>query len=366
LNRIILGTDDMSLKTLFHDRFPLQVTDFSDLFPEDGDNLSEKFFFVLDLHHFEKLTEDSLKKTEGHPVLLLLSAAQFQDSDLLPERSGLSVFFYQTESEISARNLFLLLETMLEKTVLSGRLDSYIKDSFSDIVDTNLLYKQKQEIEELNEKLGQISRVDYLTNLLNRRALLESFEQEKRRALRFRWRLRNAGSTEPGSDEGPAPNDFDHVADGDLQEHLGNFACLMIDIDHFKKVNDTYGHLMGDEVLRRFGELARQKGLFRDTDVLGRYGGEEFVILLPETNCVHALIPAQRFRKAIKDIGFVDTAGRSFSITISIGVSEFLPEEVTSEEMIKRADDALYYAKDHGRDQVCLYDSGTGTISAAP
>lgn len=361
MSRIILGTDSLSLKSLF-EQSRYQITEFGSLVLNDLHSFSTDLLFIFDILRFEVLNAEDRQKMDGYIKLILVTDCCSPEKAEQVKGADLFYFYYEPASDISARNLWCLTESLLEKAVLSHRLNSYIADSFSDIVDSNLLQKQKKEIEALNEKLREISRIDYLTNLLNRRALLESFELEKRRALRCRWRLKKFIVNDGSWDSTVVPNEFVHQVAGKLDDHVGNFACLMIDIDHFKKVNDTYGHLIGDVVLRRFGELLQQKGLFRDTDVLGRYGGEEFIVLLPETNRQHALIPAQRLRQTISEIKFEDGKGRVFSVTISIGVSEFLPEEVSSEEMIKRADDALYYAKEHGRNQVCLYDSDSKTI----
>jgi diguanylate cyclase (GGDEF)-like protein len=316
----------------------------------------------MDLFQYDNQSSEHQQLLAGRSVLILLSNEELVDTDAREANYFTSYFYIDVGSETSVRNMWAMINSEFEKSVGAYRLNSYIRDSFSDIVDSNLLLQQKKEIEELNHKLKEISRVDYLTNLLNRRALLESFEAEKRRALRCRWRLHNYVGPVQEKHEVELASDFQHQVAGQLDEHVGNFSCLMLDIDHFKHVNDTYGHLMGDAVLKKFGELLREKGLFRDTDVLGRYGGEEFIVLLPETNCKNAVNPALRLRDKIKAIEFCDETGRKFNVTISIGVSEFLPEEAGAEEMIKRADLALYYAKEHGRDQVCLYESATGNI----
>ena len=363
MNQIILGTEDPAVTALFGDQSRYQTLPFGDIPPADIGEAAPNAICVLDLSVYESLSPGQKQEIEGVTKLLIIPAdagpvGTFRLS------SDCVCFNLENRGARCLHNLEELASSLSNSRILFHRLNSYIKDSFSDIVDSSLLARQKIEIEALNEKLKEISRIDYLTNLLNRRALLESFELEKNRALRCRWRIQNlepeidAARAEPGAD-------YASRSEGSLKEHLGNFACLMIDIDHFKRVNDTYGHLVGDQVLKQFSELIRMKGLFRDTDVMGRYGGEEFVILLPETNSEHAVIPAQRLREAMKNIVFEDSLHRQFHVTISIGVSEFLPAEASTEELIKRADDALYYAKEHGRDQVCIYESTTGQILQA-
>jgi diguanylate cyclase (GGDEF)-like protein len=124
------------------------------------------------------------------------------------------------------------------------------------------------------------------------------------------------------------------------------FSLIMIDIDHFKKVNDTYGHLVGDRVLKKLAQLVQ--GLNRDSDVFARIGGEEFVIMSTETDLEGARLHAERLRKAIEEHVF-DTAGH---ITCSFGVAQFRRGEDRVETLIKRADDALYRAKKLGRNRV--------------
>ena len=126
-------------------------------------------------------------------------------------------------------------------------------------------------------------------------------------------------------------------------------SLLMLDIDHFKKVNDQYGHLAGDDVLEELARLIRQN--IRDVDAVGRYGGEEFIIILPKTDLSSALNVAERIRKAIEMAGIKDSEGNVFSITVSQGLSSHEPGE-DKHSLISRGDDALYVAKENGRNWV--------------
>jgi diguanylate cyclase (GGDEF)-like protein len=127
------------------------------------------------------------------------------------------------------------------------------------------------------------------------------------------------------------------------------FSCLMLDVDHFKQLNDSYGHPAGDQVLRQVAECARRS--IRDVDLIGRYGGEEFVVFLPETDLVTALLVAERLRAAMENTP-IKIADRELQVTVSVGVSR--KDENTSqlETLIARADQALYVAKHRGRNQV--------------
>jgi diguanylate cyclase (GGDEF)-like protein len=126
------------------------------------------------------------------------------------------------------------------------------------------------------------------------------------------------------------------------------FSVLMFDIDHFKRVNDTHGHAIGDQVLRHLAERCRQNS--RVMDIIGRYGGEEFVILLPETNLESARQTATRLRRTIIRTPFITDAG-SLPVTVSMGVAE-ATERDTFNTLIEKADKALYHAKQTGRDRI--------------
>ncbi len=131
------------------------------------------------------------------------------------------------------------------------------------------------------------------------------------------------------------------------------FSLLMLDIDHFKIVNDTCGHLAGDEALRNFAALIRRE--VRPVDQVSRYGGEEFTIILPETTGSGALAVAERMCDIIATHAITVTSGQTVNLTVSIGVSTY-PEDAESEEkLIGAADRALYAAKEAGRNRVCRW-----------
>lgn len=131
------------------------------------------------------------------------------------------------------------------------------------------------------------------------------------------------------------------------------FSYLMIDIDHFKKINDNYGHQVGDFVLQLTGEILNN--LSRTTDYVVRYGGEEMAMLLPNTNVDDALNIAERVRHTIENKVIVYEPGKTLTITVSIGIAALTKYE-TSEDLIKNADEALYYAKVHGRNRIKFND----------
>lgn len=128
-----------------------------------------------------------------------------------------------------------------------------------------------------------------------------------------------------------------------------NFSIIMFDIDFFKKVNDTYGHQCGDFILKSISE--KISSMIRKTDFLARYGGEEFCCLLPETNLAAARMLAERFRVAVAEMKSV-YQDHEITVTISLGVSELKGQFSSSEALFKMADDALYQAKNSGRNRV--------------
>ncbi len=129
-------------------------------------------------------------------------------------------------------------------------------------------------------------------------------------------------------------------------------TVALFDLDHFKKINDTYGHSAGDSVIRRFGEILSTA--VRSTDLPCRFGGEEFAVLFPETSARSALAVADRVRRAVEREHFQEN-GRPFRVTVSVGVAD--TEELSGEgvALLVRADQALYYAKDTGRNRARLF-----------
>ncbi|MES0371623.1 MAG: diguanylate cyclase [Mariprofundaceae bacterium] len=166
------------------------------------------------------------------------------------------------------------------------------------------------------EKLKHLATTDELTGTLNRRSIYMNAKQGLAQAKRH-----------------------------------DRFLCLlMIDIDHFKQINDTYGHHAGDEALKAIVGICQST--IRDADLLGRWGGEEFVILLPDTELKPAQLLAERLRLAVEESGVILT-GKKTPLTISIGVAQFDRKE-DFDSLIQRADKALYVAKDSGRNRVEL------------
>ena len=166
-------------------------------------------------------------------------------------------------------------------------------------------------------QLERVAMTDELTGLANRRETLASLDRQMAAARR----------------------------------HGRPLSVAILDIDHFKRVNDTYGHPVGDEVIRRVGNLATE--VMREQDLVGRLGGEEFIIVLPETDATAALIGCDRLRQAIAETKLELASGKSVGITLSAGVAQMVPDDDRT-GLIARADAALYDAKTSGRDRVLL------------
>ena len=126
---------------------------------------------------------------------------------------------------------------------------------------------------------------------------------------------------------------------------------LLIDLDHFKKVNDTYGHLVGDDVLKKFAKCVSNN--IRPMDRLARYGGEEFAIILPETSHEHAMGSAERLRSFIEGNTCTAENGAEIDITASFGVACYPDDASDLKDLVLLSDKRLYYAKRAGRNQVC-------------
>jgi diguanylate cyclase (GGDEF)-like protein len=172
--------------------------------------------------------------------------------------------------------------------------------------------RTNRELKEANEQVEKLARTDPLTGLANRRTLHEAMQREIARA-------------------------------GRLGEGL---SLVMADLDHFKSINDQYGHLTGDHVLASAGAVFQSH--LRPYDLPARYGGEEFVLLLPATSTEGAMVVAERMRKTLADITVPDCPRQ---VTMSLGVATWMPGE-TPEQFVARADAALYQAKNAGRNRV--------------
>ncbi|MBN2016628.1 MAG: GGDEF domain-containing protein [Candidatus Cloacimonetes bacterium] len=138
---------------------------------------------------------------------------------------------------------------------------------------------------------------------------------------------------------------------GRIKRYGGRFAVAMLDIDHFKRVNDTYGHLFGDQVLQELAQLIRNT-IRQNVDIPCRFGGEEFIIILPQSDVEKASAVTERLRQICEEHEFL-YKGKPVPVTFSAGVIEVNTFSTTPKEVISRVDKLLYYAKENGRNRVC-------------
>jgi two-component system cell cycle response regulator len=176
-------------------------------------------------------------------------------------------------------------------------------------------WTQLQQARADKKELERLANSDSLTGLYNRQAILDKMGETINRAKRYKE----------------------------------DFSLGMLDVDLFRRVNDQYGHLTGDEVLEKIATLIRRN--IRNTDVAGRYGGEEFIILLPLADLSSALVVAERIRSVIESTEMKDSGGNVFAVTVSQGLSSWEPDE-DAHSLISRTDEALYRAKENGRNRV--------------
>ncbi|HBD94677.1 MAG: hypothetical protein A2015_04925 [Spirochaetes bacterium GWF1_31_7] len=344
---------------------PISLDDIKTINTTNLDKIKEHNLFIV---RIDQLDEDKKKKfmnffinsfNFSFPYILFLTNSPLtieEEENIIKMDSFYYILPEKIEKHYSSY-FKLFVKAIFEKLHYIGRINSYIIDAFQTIVNAQIIEDQRNEILNLNQELTKLSKTDYLTNVLNRRAFFDALESERKRTLREHWRIHESNTTISESAE-PLQKKLTilHKPHGCFFDHYGNYCCIILDIDHFKYINDTYGHLKGDEVLKELGKILNSKEIFRENDTIARYGGEEFVIMLPETNIFHAKIPAERLRKQIKNLDFTSDDGKTFRVTISIGISEFRISDTTNEDIINRADQALYFAKENGRDQVIVYE----------
>lgn len=205
---------------------------------------------------------------------------------------------------------FDIPDTLLDE--IQQNIEHIIRDF--DVPEENKMEVIKQ-INYIYTRTKYLSITDELTGLSNRRCFDNTLEKEFLRALRYNNKL----------------------------------TLVMFDIDHFKTVNDTYGHPCGDYILKEVANAALQT--FRKTDTVFRFGGEEFVVILTETDIKQSEIPLERFRKSIETLDLT-YQNQQINITVSIGACQLDQSIGNKEEFLQKADNALYDAKNSGRNKV--------------
>ncbi len=276
--------------------------------------------FVLSM---EKYPELQTALDTGRPVLVEnvmvsplyrhVREAWARDGTRIATRSVIAIPFAMEPEEAG---VFFLRRNVTEPPLTAADVefaDTVIRAAVSAIQRATLIESTIAD----NRRLEQLAHTDPLTKALNRRALSERLGAEMERVRRYNTTM----------------------------------SLLLIDLDHFKLINDTHGHLAGDDVLVEVAGMLQR--VVRAVDIVARYGGEEFVIVLPETGAPGAEAFAERLRELIEGHGFAVSRGRPIRLTTSIGVSSFPGFGVESvEDLLANADQALYRAKTEGRNRV--------------
>ena len=225
-------------------------------------------------------------------------------------------------ASLFARQIIIPLRALRDgaKKVAEGNLNVSLPVSYKDELGftTRVFNEMVQKLRLSQHKLEQLATIDSLTQLNNRKRIMQVLK-----------------------------NHFNH-----FQRYRTTFCALMIDVDHFKEVNDTYSHLAGDEVLRQLARVFDR--VLRSVDSAGRYGGEEFLIILAETDGNKAEQVAERIRKTIAERS-INYRKMTLSVTVSIGIAEISLQDENEEKLVARADEALYHAKNSGRNRVALH-----------
>ena len=269
-----------------------------------GRNINKSVLSDVQYDFFKKMEEfKTLKNTKFEVVRILLGK--------------------ETSYEFSDLKSKIIIPLMFDKKLIGGicfytrqNMD-YASFRYFDIMISELLAIFKMKYQYTEKEFMSV--LDGLTGLYNRRQFEIGLEQEYNRTKR----------------------------------HPSDFSLAILDIDFFKKVNDTYGHQYGDYVLKTVASLMKQA--FRKTDLLYRYGGEELIMIMPETNIEGAIIPVQRLRRMIEEYDF-DYNGVKAKVTASIGLTMNYQEFNSPADILKSADEALYKAKESGRNRLVLHE----------
>ena len=216
------------------------------------------------------------------------------------------------------------IDLNLSQTAINSGILGLVIGSFFAYIYTNKITSYEASLKKQNSSLSLLASTDYLTGTMNRRMFNEISQHYFQTA----------------------------------QKNNLHLTLLLLDLDHFKKVNDTYGHQAGDLLLKRFAKTLQR--ILNKSDIFARIGGEEFAVLLSQTNSDEAYILAEKIRQEIeKDC--IDYEGQVICVTTSIGISENFENDTEFENIFSRADMALYKAKNEGRNRTCYADETTSS-----
>jgi len=252
---------------------------------------SEVDLVLMDIHMPEKSGMDWLTEIVQRHVAPVLMLTGFGNEETAVKALEQGAIGYLPKNKLTADKLIDAVDAAMKK------------------------WKNLELSRETQEKLEKLANVDPLTGLLNRRAILNKLEESIKHSRRYET----------------------------------NLSVIMLDIDHFKEINDSYGHFVGDHGLKRIALFLQRK--IRDTDVAGRLGGDEFLIVLPKAIMSSALTTAERIRENLANTKMRNLIGDVFSMTVSQGVASYKPGDSVS-SLVSRSDAAMYRAKQNGRNRV--------------
>ncbi len=293
---------------------------------DDSDTVRREIVHTLKEKSIFSVYHEAMDGLQGFKVLLKHKVDIILCDVDMPMMDGFK-FISMVKSRDEFRNIPIILLTGKEdrdskiRGLEQGASDYITKpfDTGELVARVNVQLKIKNlqdQLKQANELLVAISNTDHLTGLYNRRFLEEALGKELQRVQRKR----------------------------------NSLSVLIMDIDHFKKINDTYGHQQGDSVLCKVASLFRKE--LRDYDIAARYGGEEFMAIIPEASLTDAASVAERIRRSIAGAVFQEN-GENMKITVSLGISTYPAPAINSAEaLIREADKALYRAKTKGRNRI--------------
>jgi len=293
---------------------------------DDEESSRETLGDLLTLHNFKVKTVDTARE-----ALDILDQNSFDliISDLImPKMDGITltknIKSMGIETPVIVITAFATIEHAVE-SMKAGAFDFITKpfnyDQINLIINKTLENKRLQKLAMEREYYKKLSACDELTELFNYRYFNETLEKEIQRRERYNRPL----------------------------------TLMMIDLDNFKPINDTFGHLVGDTVLKQAASLIKKNT--RGCDLVARYGGDEFSVILPETTEEEALVVAYRIREAIDEFNFETSKGKSISdLSVTIGLSSLPDKSKDKKELIDTADNALYKGKANGKNRVVVYN----------
>jgi len=220
------------------------------------------------------------------------------------------------------------VDLQLSQVAINSGILGLIIGSFLSYIYTDKITNYENSLIQQNSSLSLLASTDYLTGIMNKRMFNEISERY-----------------------------FQTAQKNDL-----TLTLLLLDLDHFKKVNDTYGHQAGDQLLKRF--VKTMESILNKSDIFARIGGEEFAVLLSQMNCDDTYHLAETIRKEIEN-DFITYEGQDIRVTTSIGISENRETDTEFEDIFSRADMALYQAKHEGRNKTCFIEFSNDDVQCS-